>query len=41
MFSAVMVSRAMVNLLYGGRRRLVNVSIGQVWKPAAQAKSGA
>jgi preprotein translocase subunit SecD len=38
MFSAVMVSRAMVNLLYGSRRRLANVSIGQVWKPAPQAK---
>ncbi len=38
MFSAVMVSRAMVNLLYGSRRRLANVSIGQVWKPAVQTK---
>jgi len=33
-----MVSRAMVNLLYGSRKRLANVSIGQVWKPAAAAK---
>jgi preprotein translocase subunit SecD len=38
MFSAVMVSRAIVNLIYGRRRRLENVSIGQVWRPAAQAK---
>jgi preprotein translocase subunit SecD len=38
MFSAVMVSRAIVNLYYGGRRRLEKVSIGQVWKPQA-AKS--
>ena len=38
MFSAVMVSRAMVNLIYGRRRRLEKVSIGQVWKPALQAK---
>jgi preprotein translocase subunit SecD len=38
MFSAVMVSRAMVNLIYGGRRRLERVSIGQVWKPALQTK---
>jgi preprotein translocase subunit SecD len=38
MFSAVMVSRALVNLIYGSRRRLENVSIGQVWRPAA-AKS--
>jgi preprotein translocase subunit SecD len=38
MFSAVMVSRGIVNLVYGRRRRLENVSIGQVWRPAAQAK---
>jgi preprotein translocase subunit SecD len=37
MFSAVMVSRAMVNLYYGGRRKLDKISIGQVWKPASQA----
>jgi preprotein translocase subunit SecD len=34
MFSAVMVSRGVVNLYYGGRRRLDKISIGQVWKPA-------
>jgi preprotein translocase subunit SecD len=33
-----MVSRALVNLIYGSRRRLEKVSIGQVWRPAA-AKS--
>ena len=38
MFSAVMVSRSLVNLIYGSRRRLEKVSIGQVWRPAAQAK---
>jgi preprotein translocase subunit SecD len=38
MFSAVMVSRAIVNLYYGSRRRLDKVSIGQVWKPQAAAK---
>jgi len=38
MFSSVMVSRAIVNLWYGGRRRLEKVSIGQVWKPQAAAK---
>lgn len=33
MFSAVMVSRAMVNRLYGGRRKLERVSIGNTaWK---------
>ena len=34
MFSAVMLSRALVNLWYGTRRKLDGVSIGQVWKPA-------
>ena len=34
MFSAVMVSRGLVNLVYGSRRRLERVSIGQVWRPA-------
>jgi preprotein translocase subunit SecD len=32
MFSAVFLSRALVNLWYGGRRKLDKVSIGQVWK---------
>jgi preprotein translocase subunit SecD len=35
MFSAVMVSRGIVNLYYGSRRRLDKVSIGQVWRPNA------
>ncbi len=34
-FSAVMISRAMVNLYYGGQRRLESISIGQVWRPAS------
>ena len=33
MFSAVLFSRGLVNLWYGGRKRLKSVSIGQVWKP--------
>jgi preprotein translocase subunit SecD len=33
-FSAVVLSRGIVNLYYGSRRRLDRVSIGQVWKPA-------
>ncbi len=37
-FSAVMVSRGIVNLVYGTRRRLDRVSIGQIWKPAAESK---
>ncbi len=39
MFSAVVVSRAIVNLYYGRKRRLESVSIGQVWRPEA-APSG-
>ncbi len=34
-FSAVFVSRGIVNLVYGSRKRLAAVSIGQVWKPGA------
>jgi preprotein translocase subunit SecD len=34
-----MVSRAMVNLYYGSRRRLDKVSIGQVWRPQASTKA--
>ncbi|RGE46468.1 protein translocase subunit SecD [Comamonas testosteroni] len=33
MFSAVFFSRGLVNLWYGGRKRLKSLSIGQVWKP--------
>jgi len=33
-FSAVFVSRGVVNLLYGSRRRLQSVAIGQIWRPS-------
>ena len=33
MFSAVFFSRGLVNLWYGGRKRLKSVAIGQIWKP--------
>ncbi|HEX4886197.1 MAG TPA: protein translocase subunit SecD [Casimicrobiaceae bacterium] len=33
MFSAVFVSRGIVNLIYGGRKKLDKISIGQVWRP--------
>ncbi|MGC0152722.1 protein translocase subunit SecD [Chromobacterium vaccinii] len=33
MFSAVLVSRGLVNLWYGHRRKLTSLAIGQVWKP--------
>ena len=35
LFSAVVVSRALINLVYGRRRKLDSLSIGQIWKPQA------
>ena len=35
MFSAVFFSRGLVNLWYGGKKKLKSVSIGQIWKPEA------
>jgi preprotein translocase subunit SecD len=32
-FSAVFVSRAIVNIVYGSRKKLQSISVGQVWKP--------
>jgi preprotein translocase subunit SecD len=32
-FSSVVVSRALINLIYGHQRKLGSVSIGQIWKP--------
>ena len=37
MFSAVFVSRGIVALIYGGRRKLDHISIGQVWRPTSGA----
>ena len=37
MFSAVFVSRGIVNLIYGGRKHLTKISIGQVWRPTPAA----
>ena len=34
MFSAVFFSRGLVNLWYGGKKKLKTVSIGTVWRPA-------
>jgi len=33
MFSAILVSRGLVNLIYGRKRKLEKLAIGQVWKP--------
>ena len=39
MFSAVVVSRGIVNLVYGSRKKLDSISVGQVWKPALSPAS--
>jgi preprotein translocase subunit SecD len=33
MFSAVFVSRGLVSVIYGHRKKLEKISVGQVWKP--------
>jgi len=40
MFSAVFFSRGLVNLWYGGQKRLQSVSIGTVWRAETSASSG-
>ncbi|MFT4172231.1 MAG: protein translocase subunit SecD [Rhodocyclaceae bacterium] len=35
MFSAVVISRAITNFVYGRRRKIDKLAIGQVWKPQA------
>jgi preprotein translocase subunit SecD len=32
MFSAILVSRAIVNIIYGYRRKVAKLSIGQIYK---------
>ncbi|PLZ03297.1 protein translocase subunit SecD [Burkholderia sp. WAC0059] len=41
MFSAVFFSRGLVNLWYGGKKKLKSLAIGQVWRPAADAGQAA
>ena len=41
MFSAVFFSRGLVNLWYGRQKKLKSVSIGQVWRPDADATPAA
>jgi preprotein translocase subunit SecD len=41
MFSAVFVSRGIVALIYGNRKKLDKISIGQVWKPPGSAATPA
>ena len=39
-FSSVVVSRALVNLIYGRQKKLTSVAIGQVWKPGSATVHG-
>ena len=39
-FSSVVVSRGLVNLIYGRQKKLTKVAIGQLWKPASAAVNG-
>jgi preprotein translocase subunit SecD len=41
MFSAVFFSRGLVNLWYGGKKKLKSLAIGQVWRPEAAAGAAA
>ncbi len=35
-FSSVFISRGIINLWYGRKKKLTSLSIGQIWKPAAE-----
>ena len=39
-FSSVVVSRALVNLIYGRQKKLTKVAIGQVWKAGGAVANG-
>jgi preprotein translocase subunit SecD len=39
-FSSVVLSRALVDLIYGRHARLTSLAIGQVWKPKSVATPG-
>ncbi|MBK7956010.1 MAG: protein translocase subunit SecD [Candidatus Accumulibacter sp.] len=41
LFSAVVVSRALINLIYGRRRKVESLAIGQVWKPGNAGNAAA
>jgi len=41
MFSAVFFSRGLVNLWYGGKKKLRSLAIGQVWRPEPATAGGA
>jgi preprotein translocase subunit SecD len=37
-FSSVVISRALINLIYGSRRKVTKLAIGQIWKPGVSTK---
>ena len=39
-FSSVVVSRGLVNLIYGRQKKLTKVAIGQLWKPGNATVTG-
>ena len=39
-FSSVVVSRGLVNLIYGRQKKLTKVAIGQIWKPGNATATG-
>ena len=39
-FSAVVISRAMINLIYGRQKKLTKIAIGSIWKPGNTAVNG-
>ncbi|CAG0967779.1 Protein translocase subunit SecD [Burkholderiales bacterium] len=41
MFSAVFISRGIVAVVYGGRKKLDRISIGQIWRPASTTATAA
>lgn len=38
-FTSVVVSRSMINLIYGRKKKLTNVHIGQIWRPDTAKKT--
>ena len=39
-FTSVVVSRSMINLIYGRKKKLTAVHIGQIWRPGMDQKTG-
>ena len=37
-FTSVVVSRSMINLIYGRQKKLVRLHVGQIWRPNKEAK---